>query len=154
VVHVATWARLAARDAELDAWRQAPPCLLENGTPNPLAARQPRKYATSIEGRLDVRRSALGVDAGGRVLFYALGEEIEPAALGVAMASAGAAGAAQLDINWSYTRFLLYGRPSPGAPPEVTATLLPKIQHSRLGYVQKPSARDFFYLAHRSVPPH
>ena len=103
----------------------------------------------SKEGKLDVRRSALGVDASGRILFYALGEEIEPRPLAVAMASAGAVGAAELDINWSYTRFVLFGRPAPDAPLEATATLLPKISHSRFGYVSKPSGRDFFYLLRR-----
>jgi hypothetical protein len=148
-VRVAAWPSLAASEPELVAWRQTPPCLLESGVLDARLATQPRKWATSVEGRLDVRRSALGVDPSGRVAFYALGEEIEPKPLAVALAAAGAAAAAQLDINWSYTRFLLFGRPAPDAPLQVTATLIPKIEHARSGYVTKPSARDFFYLRER-----
>jgi hypothetical protein len=80
------------------------------------------------------------------VLFYGLGEWVTVKALADAMRAVGAVNAAQLDINWSYTRFLFFGRPSPGEPLEVTSTLIPKIKHTRQGYVSNPSERDFFYL--------
>lgn len=99
-----------------------------------------------MDGRADVRRTALGIDTTGKTLLFALGEELEVNELADAMAAAGAVDAAQLDINWSYTRFLFFGRPREGAPLQVTSTLIPKIKHTKRGYVQTPSTRDFFYV--------
>jgi hypothetical protein len=84
--------------------------------------------------------------AGGRTLIYGLGEWITPRALAEAMRAAGAVDAAELDVNWSYTRFFLFG---PGSPPEITDSLIPKLKHAPGQYVTKPAERDFFYLARR-----
>jgi hypothetical protein len=54
---------------------------------------------------------------------------------------------AQLDINWSWTRFLLYG--GDNGDPTVTSTLVPQMVHAKQGYVKKPGFRDFFYLLKR-----
>jgi hypothetical protein len=62
------------------------------------------------------------------------------------MRAAGAVDAAELDVNWSFPRFLVYG---PGASPEVTASLVPRLKVAPGEYVVKPSERDFFYLVRR-----
>ncbi len=49
-------------------------------------------------------------------------------------------------MNW---KFLLMGQPDAGAPLQVTSTLVPKMVHSRRGYVEKKAFRDFFYLTRR-----
>ena len=92
---------------------------------------------------------ALGLDAGGKTLFYAVGEWITPKELAESMAAAGAVNAAEADINWSYTRFLFFGRPQAGAPLQVISTLIPKMKYGAQGYVAKASERDFFYLKRR-----
>ena len=107
---------------------------------------KPRRWGLSETGGVDIRRSALGVAEGGRTLLYGSGEWITPRALAEAMRAAGAVHAAELDVNWSFTRFLLYGPAPKGAAPEVTATLVPKTKHAPGLYVVKPSERDFFYL--------
>jgi hypothetical protein len=134
------------------AYRQTPPCLLEHGAVNPalLGPDKPRRWGMSETGGVDIRRSALGVAEGGRTLLYGLGEWIAPRALAEAMRAAGAVDAAELDVNWSFTRFLLYGKPvSPGGLPEVTETLVPKLKHAPGQYVAKRAERDFFYLVRR-----
>jgi hypothetical protein len=150
-LQIRTWTILSSAAASLSAFRQTPPCLLEQGTLNPLLESDPKtkRWGSSETGELTIRRSALGLDASGKTLFYALGEWITPRGLADAMRAAGAVDAAELDINWSYTRFLLYGPTRPGEVPEVTETLVPKIKHPTRGYVVKPSDRDFFYLARR-----
>lgn len=148
---IRTWTTLAPAEATLSAYRQTPPCLLEQGAINPTLEADPktRRWGTSETGELTIRRSALGLDASGKTLFYGLGEWITPKGLAAAMKAAGAVDAAELDVNWSYTRFLLYGPTKPGEAPEVTDTLVPKIKHATRGYVVKPSDRDFFYLLRR-----
>jgi Phosphodiester glycosidase len=147
-IRIGPWQALAPFDKEMLAYRQTPPCLLVGGQPNALLARPAtrRKWGLAVNGRADVRRTALGLDTTGKTLLFALGEELEVNELADAMAAAGAVDAAQLDINWSYTRFLFFGRPREGAPLQVTSTLIPKIKHTKRGYVQTPSTRDFFYV--------
>jgi hypothetical protein len=152
MVRIRTHQELAGTVGDMLAFRQTPPCLIEQGAIGPalLGADKPRRWGLSITGGVDIRRSALGLAEGGRTLIYGLGESITPRALAEAMRGAGAVDAAELDVNWSYTRFFLYGPgASPGAPPEVTATLVPKLKHAAGQYVTRPSERDFFYLSRR-----
>ena len=139
--------------AHVIAYRQTPPCLVEQGKIHEalLGGEKPRRWGMNGSGGIDIRRSAMGVLPGGRTLIYGLGEWVTPRQMAEAMLAAGAVDAAELDVNWSYTRFLLYGEPpAPGAPPEVTATLVPKTKHAPKQYVKKPSERDFFYLARKA----
>jgi hypothetical protein len=94
------------------------------------------------------RRSSVGLDAAGRVLFYAMGEEAGPRYLAEALHAAGATSAAELDINWYWTRFLLFGQ-KPEEPLHITSTLIPNMEHQPRGYVARPSTRDFFYFLER-----
>ena len=150
-LRIRTWTALAPAAATIDAFRQTPPCLLEQGALHPLLESDPKtkRWGSSETGKIAIRRSALGLDASGKTLFYGLGEWITPRGLAVAMKAAGAVDAAELDVNWSYTRFLLYGPAKPGEAPEVSETLVPKIKHASRGYVVKASERDFFYLVRR-----
>jgi hypothetical protein len=148
---IAPWSEMKGKNAELDYYRQTPACMIEKGQLHPDLGDdyKRRKWGGQNDGRKDTRRSAVGLDASGKVLFYGLGEWVFPEDMGVAMKAAGAVSAAQLDINWSYTRFLVMGRPSPGDPLQVVSTLVPKIEHSKRGYVEKAATRDFFYVARR-----
>jgi len=149
-VRVGSWSALAAEQAELVAYRQTPPCLLEGGEVHPrLVKRDERPWGGRDPKRKTRRRSAVGIDASGRILFYGFGVETGPKRMAEGMRHAGATGAAQLDINWSWTRFLLVGRPTPAADLEITSTLVPKMNHSKAGYLSKPAERDFFYLSLR-----
>ncbi len=151
-VRIATYAKLGVAPEALTAYRQTPPCLVEQGAVNDalLGGEKPRAWGMSETGGVTIRRSALGVAGGGRTLLYGLGESVTPRQMAEAMRAAGAVSAAELDVNWSYTRFFLYGPgPTPDSPPEVTATLIPKLKHARGEYVKKPAERDFFYLVRR-----
>ena len=64
--------------------------------------------------------------ASGRTLFYGMGEWMSARGLAESMKAAGAENAAEIDINWSYTRFLFFGHPAPGDPLQVTSALVPK----------------------------
>jgi hypothetical protein len=153
-IRIRTFTEIASRVEALTAFRQTPPCLIEQGALHPQIDPdpRPRKWGAAENGDVEIRRSALGVDASGKVLFYGLGEWVTAKAIADAMKAAGAVDAAELDINWSYTRFLFFGRPSPEEPLQVLKTLIPKTKHSREGYVKKPSERDFFYLKRAGSP--
>ena len=144
------WPEIESRASELAAWRQTPPCLLANGELHPqLAAGQERPWGGMDPKLKTRRRSALGVDKTGKILFYGFGDEASAKLLAEGMRLAGAVEAAELDINYSWTRFLLVGKPKPDAPLQVTSTLIPKMVHDKTGYVSKAAPRDFFYIRRR-----
>ena len=149
-VKVGPWERFATHEAELTSWRQTPPCLIADGTPHPDLGHKTRsrKWGRSIKKEPEIRRTALGTNGDGRTLFFALGDWIDPKALALAMASAGATQAAELDINWSYTRFL-YFSPDENGQLKVSQTLVPELEYHDRGYVKRPSYRDFFYITRR-----
>jgi hypothetical protein len=148
-VRLGPWPKLAASRAQMESIRQTPPCLLDEGAVHPALLRgDDKRWAGHTADLTTRRRSAVGLDASGRVLFYAMGEEAAPRWLAEALRLAGASSAAELDINWYWTRFLLFGAPN-GEPLQVTSTLIPKMEHLKRGYVERPSTRDFFYFTER-----
>jgi hypothetical protein len=151
---IAPWIDMKGKNPDLAFYRQTPACLLDKGELHPDldSDYKMRKWGGQNTGQKDTRRSAAGLSASGKVLYYALGEWVFAKDLAVAMKAAGAVSAAELDINWSYTRFLLMGRKTPGDPVQVLSTLIPKIEHTRRGYVEKPSTRDFFYVSRKKKP--
>jgi hypothetical protein len=129
--------------------RQTPPCILENGEPHALLkSHQHRLWAGHNPDRRTRRRSAIGLDASGQVLFYAVGVEVDPLRLAEGLRFAGAVVAAQLDINWNWTRFLLVGRREAEGPLRLTSSLV-EVNYGSRGYLELADQRDFFYLLRR-----
>jgi len=145
-VRIGAWPKLSATVGDMLGYRQTPPCLLEDGALHPkLEAGVEAPWGGQNPKIKTRRRSAIAIDASGRVLMYGFGEEANARELALGLRSLGASAAAELDINYYWTRFLLFGKPTADAPPEVTSTLV-KMQHRRTGYVSKPEPRDFFYV--------
>jgi hypothetical protein len=144
---IGAWPELEAAVAEMDAFRQTPPCLVEDGALHRLLAAKQEHPWGGMEPNIKTRqRSALGVDSSGRILFYAYGEEVGAALLAEGLRAVGAVDAAELDINFIWVRFLLFGKPPPDGVLRVTSTLIPKMAHEKGGYISRPYARDFFYV--------
>jgi hypothetical protein len=147
-VKIGSWPALAPAAESMRALRQTPPCLLEEGALHPqLLAGRDRAWAGHTPGIVTRRRSAIGLSADGQTLLYAIGVEASPKLLAVGLSAAGAHAAAQLDINWNWTRFLLFGTGPDGKLGVRQA--LAEVQHARREYVELPSKRDFFYLLER-----
>jgi hypothetical protein len=144
---IATYSALAPDEAKLSWYRQTPPCLVEAGELNPDLddAQKAKRWAGAVGGAKDIRRSAIGVDSTGRTLFYGSGEWVTAKDLAVGMKAIGAVAAAELDINYSYTKMLFYGPAADGGL-VVTDTLVPKTKHVSRAYVGTAAERDFFYL--------
>ena len=54
------------------------------------------------------------------------------------MLAAGAVAAAELDVNWSYTRFFVYDPRDATAGPDPVAPLIPKLRHAAGEYTEGP----------------
>ncbi len=148
-VKIGTWTALSASEPSMAAYRQTPPCLVEQGELNPELSEYNRSWGSTVSGETIIRRSAIGIDKSGRVLFYALGEAVTSEALGRAMKVAGAAGAAQLDVNHAYPRFLMFEQRRAGELPIATQAIIPDIEFEKWDYTVEPSPRDFFYIKRR-----
>jgi hypothetical protein len=146
-IQIRTWPALKGSEADMAAYRQTPPCLVEQGKENDaLSVEYNKNWGAAVGGETVIRRSAIGIDKAGRTLFYGLGEAVTAQALARAMHVAGAEGAAQLDVNYSYPRFLLYGK-QPGVDgPRALSALIPGLKYTSWEYVGDASPRDFFYL--------
>jgi hypothetical protein len=144
-VRIRSWPALAPLEAELRVLRQTPPCLIEQGAVHAdLLRNQAKAWAGQTPGIVTRRRSAVGLSADGRVLYYAVGVETPPKLLAMGLSAAGAHDAAQLDINWNWTRFFLFDK-APDGRFAVSASLV-DVQHAKREYVERASERDFFYV--------
>jgi Phosphodiester glycosidase len=148
-VRVRSWPAVQADEPRLLAYRQTPPCLVEEGALHHALYDSNRNWGATVSGETVIRRSALGVDAQGKLLFYGLGDAVTARSLAAAMKAAGAHDAAELDVNHAYPRFLLYDRGAPGAAPNAASSLIPDVKFKPNEYVGEPAQRDFFYLVRR-----
>lgn len=130
-------------------WRQTPPCLLEDGkrnadTDNEFKA---KKWGGAEDGKKEIRRSIIALGKDPRVLYFGIGDYINAPWLADGMVAAGFDNAAQLDINYSYTRFIMYQ----GSPEALTVSspLLTDLKAPRNEYWKDASERDFFALTWR-----
>jgi hypothetical protein len=146
-IHIGTWSEVKTTEPDMLAYRQTPPCLVEEGKTNAaLSVEYNRNWGTTVSGETVIRRSAIGITHGGKVVFYALGEATTAQALAQAMQAVGATGAAQLDVNYSYPRVLFYTKSAPSEPPHATSALIHDIKFQAAEYVTDASIRDFFYV--------
>lgn len=146
---IRTWKAIAERESEMLAYRQTPPCLVEDGKPNPALLEEfNRNWGATVGGDTIIRRSAIGISADGRHLFYALGDAVTAQSIGRAMQVAGAHDAAQLDVNYSYPKFVLFEQ-NPAGAPIASSPLLPDLKFAPTEYVSGGQERDFFYLTRK-----
>jgi hypothetical protein len=148
VLRIASWRRSDVADP--GAWyRQSAACMLESGVLHPgLVNPEARKWGTALEGDTVIRRSAIGLDRTGEILFVGVSNSTTARALAVGMQSAGAWNVAQLDINWSYPRFLIFPRGPAGG--RYATTLFNGFLFDRQEMLRTPSPRDFFYVTRRA----
>ncbi len=150
---IAPWEEIAPKESSFSAWRQTPACLAHRGVLHPALVKETltRNWGAAVDGGVEIPRTALGVDVSGRYGFFGLGEGTSAKALADGLLAAGASSVAELDINWSYTRFFLFERATPDSPVAIVRSIGTKAQHPPRSYLEKSSERDFFYFA-RKVP--
>jgi len=145
-LRIGPWSTLEASLPSMQSFRQTPPCLADDGALNPLLEHaRPILWGGTVDGDTVIRRSAIGWGERGGVLYYGLGEFVSATTLAVALLAAGARDVAELDVNYSFVRFLIY-------PPDWTdrphpVPLLPRLLFTEGEYVEQPADRDFFYIA-------
>lgn len=150
-LHIGTWSKLDPDAREGAWWRQTPGCMYENGKINPrLAGGRVSKWGSTIDGETVIRRSAMGLDAAGTTLFVGISNHTTAPAIARGMRHAGAVSIAQLDINFSFPKFLTF-RESADAKHKVAVPLAQGFEYTEGEYLRRPSQRDFFYVMDGSM---
>ncbi len=150
-MRVSVWKRIADGEADMDFFRQTPPCLVEDGVVNPATvAEKNTGWGATVDGETIIRRSAFGLDETRKIAFYGMGDALSAGTLARAMSAAGARDVAQLDVNWAYPRFFFTDG---AAEPRLREPLATTKNWKPEDYVSKAQFRDFFYLVKRPATP-
>lgn len=149
---IGTWSEIGEQQGKMLYYRQTPPCLVEDGKIHSLLHYHEfaKGWGATISGDTVIRRSAIGLDASRKVLFYGLGDAMTAQAIARGMKVAGSHWVAELDVNYSYPRFLFYETPPEGGAPVATSAIIPELKYLKDTYVTRPSPRDFFYLTRKT----
>lgn len=130
-------------DVDQMVWfRQTPRCMVEAGVRHPRLANS-KSWGATLDGETVIRRSAIGLDQAGEVLYVGISNSTTAEALARGMQHAGAYTVAQLDVNYSFPRFLFYEH---DATSLTTVPLAEGFVYTKGQYVSSRSNRDFFYL--------
>lgn len=146
-LRIGTWSNLRAESASFTDWRQTPACMAENGALHPGLTGDSTRWGATIDGDTVIRRSAVGLDRERRTLFVAISNATTARAIATGMMHVGAHDVAQLDVNYSYPRFVLYRHE--GAAGVTAMTAVKGFSVDRDAYVGRASPRDFFYVTAR-----
>jgi hypothetical protein len=142
-LRIAPWTELSGEVPSIQSYRQTPQCLRTNGAHNVILQDTSRNWGTAVDGNTVIRRSGIGVNKARNVLYYAVGDSLTGLSLAEALGAAGAADAAELDVNWAFPRFLTYEHK--GALPSVSSSLI-QASFKPTEYVGISWYRDFFYV--------
>lgn len=144
-VRIGPWADLAEGEPRMRLFRQTPPCMYAKGVRHAgLAAEMTTNWGAAANGDPIIRRSAIGLNEARDALFVAVSNAMTAPALADGMHHAGAHDVAELDVNWSFPKFVVFARSASGALE--ASSLFTGFVATKGEYVRQPSARDFFYL--------
>jgi hypothetical protein len=129
-------------------YRQTARCMLEDGALHPgLRDATARGWGSTLEGETVIRRSSIALNQDGSVLYVAVTNYTTARALALGMRAAGGWNVAQLDVNFSFPKFLLFPRDRAGV--RHAASLFKGFLFGADEMLEEPAARDFFYVVRR-----
>jgi hypothetical protein len=149
-LQIGTYSRLSALPQKPMWYRQSPRCMVEQGALHP-GLRDPnaRGWGATLEGETVINRSAIALSEDGQTLFVAVTNFTTARALALGMRAAGGYNVAQLDVNRSFPKFLLFPRDESGV--RRPASLFKGFLFDREEMLDEPNPRDFFYVVRRRI---
>jgi hypothetical protein len=150
-VRIAPWKELAEGEPRMRWLRQAPECMWHDDKLHPgLQGGKGLKWGATLDGDTVIRRSAIGLNAARDVLFVSITNHSTARVLADGLHHVGAVDVAQLDVNWSYPKFVTFEAPSSEQPRNAVA-LADGFEYSPDEYIRKKQRRDFFYLVRKDT---
>jgi hypothetical protein len=146
-LRIGSWQALSSGESDMVWFRQTPECMWEDDKLHAglEAGAGLKKWGSTVDGETVIRRSAIGLNRARDVLYVAITNHTSARVLADGLHHAGASDVAQLDVNWSYPKFVTFEtightrvlRPVP---------LAPGFEYSEDEYLRKKEKRDFFYI--------
>ncbi|MFO0586859.1 MAG: hypothetical protein U0441_04940 [Polyangiaceae bacterium] len=146
-LRIAPWKAVSDIEGTFKWWRQTPSCLVDGGKLHPALFDENTHWGAAIGGGTVVRRSALGLSEDGGVLYMVVSNSTSPRTLALAMQHLRAYSAAQLDINYSYPRYVLFPKADSGQ--REATSLFEGFKVDKDDYLRTANPRDFFYVTRR-----
>ena len=145
-VQIGAWGQDILPSADILAFRQNCPPIIQSGQINPQVSVDNRAVWGDTIGNQEITwRTGLGLTQDGRYLIYAVGNGTTVETLAQALQDAGAYNAMQLDINRHYAHFVTYQPTGKPNPPLKAVQLLDQMESDPTLYLVAHS-RDYFYL--------
>lgn len=147
-LRIGDYARLAAQAPQPAWFRQAAPCMVEDGVLHPgLRDSKARRWGSTLEGDTVIRRSAIALSQDGATLYVAVSNYTTASVLANGMRAVGGWNVSQLDVNYSFPKFLLFPRDRAGV--RHAASLFKGFLFEPKEMLTEPASRDFFYVVRR-----
>lgn len=147
-LRIGDYARLAAQAPQPTWFRQAAPCMVEDGALHPgLRDAKARRWGSTLEGDTVIRRSAIALSQDGATLYVAVSNYTTASVLANGMRAVGGWNVSQLDVNYSFPKFLLFPRDRAGV--RHAASLFKGFLFEPNEMLTEPASRDFFYIVRR-----
>ncbi|HYP78482.1 MAG TPA: hypothetical protein VER12_21065 [Polyangiaceae bacterium] len=154
-LRIGSWASLGSAEADMLWFRQTPECMWENDKLHAglQAGAGLKKWGSTVDGETVIRRSAIGLNADRSVLYVAITNHTTARVLADGLHHAGATDIAQLDVNWSYPKFVTF-EPIGHTHVLHPVPLAPGFEFSDDEYLRKKEKRDFFYMLRKEPTLH
>jgi hypothetical protein len=156
-MRLASWDRLAETEEEMVWWRQTPSCMVEEGKLHFKLADEKlaKKWGATLDGETVIRRSAIGISSDASTLFVSISNHTTARVIAEGVRHAGAVTIAQLDVNFSYPKFVTF-EPKKDlkegeAPKRIAIALADGFEFSEDEYIRNKARRDFFYVMPRGA---
>jgi len=146
-LRIGSWAALGSTETDMLWFRQTPECMWEDDKLHAglQAGAGLKKWGSTVDGETVIRRSAIGLNADRSVLYVAITNHTSARVLADGLHHAGASDVAQLDVNWSYPKFVTF-EPIGHTHVLHPVPLAPGFEFSDDEYLRKKEKRDFFYI--------
>lgn len=149
-MRIGTWSKLPSTE-RVRWFRQAPECMWEQDKLHPgLQGGKGLKWGATLDGDTVIRRSGIGLNAARDVLYVSITNHSSARVLADGMHHAGAVDVAQLDVNWSYPKFVTF-EPGDAGAARIAVALAEGFEYSPDEYLRKKQRRDFFYLMRKDT---
>lgn len=149
-LRIGSWENLSSTEDQMTWFRQTPACMFEQGEMHKgLTVETNTLWGATLDRDTVIRRSAIGLSEDRGTLFVGISEATTASAIAKAMNHAGAFDVAQLDVNWSYPKFVTVEPVDGDAKNPVVKAIVKGFEYKEDDYVRRPNPRDFFYLTRK-----
>lgn len=149
-LRIGSWEALSSTRDQMQWFRQTPACMFEGGEMHKgLLVENNTLWGATLDRDTVIRRSAIGLSEDRGTLYVGISEATTASAIAKAMNHAGAFDVAQLDVNWSYPKFVTVEPTDGDANNPTVKAIIKGFEYKEDDYIKRPMTRDFFYLTRK-----